>query len=527
MAAIQASRMGAAVTLLAQSHRIGGMTTNGLGQTDVGNKSSIGGLAQEFYNRIRAYYKTPEAWKWQDHIQYTDGGQTRTDAEESSMWTFEPSAALHVLEQMLAESDATVHYGVRLRDKDSAEVIGGQIKSITTADGQVFSGASFIDATYEGDLLAAAGVSYTVGREDNQLYGESLNGNQPEKFGESLTGEKAHKAVNHQICPKVSGYRIPGDPESGLLPGIENFGHGTKGAGDNRIQAYCFRLCLTDHPKNRIPIKQPENYDPERYELLLRNFESGETMLPLIMSQMPNRKSDCNNRRGYSTDFIGGNYRYPEATSSERNEIFQNHVDHIHGLLWTLQNNPRVPQDIRKHFSAWGFCKDEFTDRGGWPNELYIREARRMLSDYTMTQKNCEGLEVAEDSICLAAYDIDSHHVRRYIDKNGCVQNEGNVQYSLPRPYPISLRSVLPRESEVTNLIVPVCLSASHIAYGSIRMEPVFMMLGQATATIAVMASHKGIPVQKIPYEQIQKKLEEDGAVLSLPEEVVSHRFFA
>ncbi|MBU3125314.1 FAD-dependent oxidoreductase [Sinomicrobium sp. 2019215] len=520
-AAIQCSRMGRSVVLIEPTNRIGGLTTGGLGQTDIGNKQAIGGISREFYENIKKYYDDPKHWKWQKKEEYSDGGQTRTGKGENSMWTFEPSAALSVFRDMIAEEKIEVIYNERLNRETGVKKVNGRIQSITMEDGKTFTGTVFIDATYEGDLMATAGITYTVGRESNATYGETLNGVQLNKINRSLSGPVSFNASKHNLIPGVDPYVIKGDPSSGLLPNI-NEKPGLEGEGDQKVQAYCFRMCLTDHPENRIPFQKPPGYDEKDYELLFRNFEArkgaleemysyGKGIIPWINSRMPNRKTDTNNRFGFSTDYIGMNYDYPEASYKEREKIIEDHKNYQMGLMWTLANHPRIPEKIRKEVSRWGTAKDEFESADGWQQQLYIREARRMISDYVMTQHNCEGLKVAEDAIGLAAYGMDSHHVQRYVDANGYVQNEGNVEAHGFKPYPISYRSIVPAREECENLLVPVCLSASHIAFGSIRMEPVFMVLGQSAATIAVMAVNTEKAVQDIPYETLRKQLLADG----------------
>ncbi|RAV27802.1 FAD-dependent oxidoreductase [Sinomicrobium soli] len=524
-AAIQCSRMGKSVVLIEPTNRIGGLTTGGLGQTDIGNKQAIGGISREFYENVRKYYDNPEHWKWQKKSEYSDGGQTRTGKEENSMWTFEPSAALAIYREMLAKENIGLVYNEKLNRETGVEKVDGKIRSVTMESGKVFTGTVFIDATYEGDLMAAAGISYTIGRESNAMYGESLNGVQLDKINKSLTGLISHNASKHNLIPGVDPYVIKGDPASGLLPNI-NQKPGLNGEGDDKIQAYCFRMCLTDHPENRIPFQKPPGYDEKDYELLFRNFEArkgalkdmysyGNGIIPWINSRMPNRKTDTNNRFGFSTDYIGMNYHYPEASYEERKKIVEDHKHYTMGLMWTLANHPRIPEAVRKEVSRWGTAKDEFESADGWQQQLYIREARRMVSDYVMTQHHCEGLKVAEDPVGLAAYGMDSHHVQRYVDANGYVQNEGNVEAHGFKPYPISYRSLVPGKEECENLLVPVCLSASHIAFGSIRMEPVFMVLGQSAATAAVLAVDMDKAVQDVPYDALKEQLLKDGQRLA------------
>lgn len=520
-AAIQSSRMNKSVVLIEPTNRIGGLTTGGLGQTDIGNKQAIGGISREFYENIKKYYDDSDNWIWEEKSDYKDSGQTRTEKGEPTMWTFEPSAALSVYFQMLKKEKVKLIYNERLNRDSGVEKENGKIISITMESGKKFVGKVFLDATYEGDLMATAGVSYTVGRESNDQYGETLNGVQANNYNISLTKLISKNAANHNFIQGVDPYIIKGDPKSGLLPNI-NEKPGVEGSGDDKVQAYCFRMCLTDHPENKISFKKPDNYNELNYELLFRNYEArqglvrdmyykGGPLLPLINSSMPNRKTDSNNRFGFSTDYIGKNYNYPEASYAERERIVEDHRNYQMGLMWTLANHPRIPEEVRDEASKWGTTKDEFEREDGWQQQLYIREARRMVSDYVMTQRNCEGLEVAEDVIGLAAYTMDSHNIQRYVDANGFVQNEGNVEAHGFDPYPISYKSLIPKKEECNNLIVPVCLSSTHIAFGSIRMEPVFMVLGQSAATAASLAIDSNKSVQDISYESLKSVLLKNG----------------
>jgi len=516
-AAIQSSRMGKSVVLIEPTNRIGGLTTGGLGQTDIGNKQAIGGISREFYENIKTYYDNPENWKWQKKSEYLDGGQTRTKENENSMWTFEPSAALSVYKNMIAEENITLVYNERLNRKNGVKKTNGKIRSIAMESGTIFSGNVFIDATYEGDLMATAGISYTYGRESNEQYGETLNGVQANIINTSLTGLVSRNAYNHNFLLEVDPYIKKGDPKSGLLPNVVEK-PGLEGSGDEKIQAYCFRMCLTAVPENRVPFQKPEGYNETDYELLFRNYEArkgairdmysyGNSLLPWINSSMPNRKTDTNNKFGFSTDYIGRNYAYPEASYTEREKIIDEHRNYQMGLMWSLANHPRIPKEVRDEASRWGTTKDEFERPDGWQQQLYIREARRMVSDYVMTQHNCEGLHIPNDPIGMAAYGMDSHNIQRYVDANGFVQNEGNVEAHGFKPYPISYKSIVPKKEECENLIVPVCLSATHIAFGSIRMEPVFMVLGQSAGTAASLAIDNKLSVQEIPYRDLQKTL--------------------
>jgi hypothetical protein len=515
-AAIQAKRMNRSVILISPDQRIGGLTTGGLGQTDIGNKIAIGGISREFYERVYQHYNSEDHWTWQKKSEYKDGGQTRTEEHENSMWTFEPSAALAIYEHWLKEEGVELVLNEKLDRSNGINKENGKIQSITTLGGRTYLGKIFIDATYEGDLMASTGISYRVGRESNADFKETLNGVHTKLIDTTMSGMPSHNAINHNFADGVDPYVVPGDPASGILPGINVEGPGEEGQGDKNLQAYCFRMCLTDHPENRIPFEKPNNYSELNYELLLRNYEAGENGFPWINSDMPNRKTDTNNRTGFSTDFIGQNYHYPEATYEEREQTKEAHRNYQKGLMWTLANHPRIPEKIRNEVARWGMCKDEFTEGQGWQEQLYVREARRMNGMMTMTQYHCEGLEVVEDPIAMGAYGMDSHHTQRYINEAGFVKNEGNVEAKVAAPYPVSYRAILPKENECTNLLVPVCLSATHIAFGSIRMEPVFMVLGQSAATAAALAIDADVAVQAIDYEKLKKQLLTDRQVLKL-----------
>lgn len=502
-AAVQVKRMGGTVVVIEPTSRVGGLTTGGLGQTDIGNKAAIGGISREFYQRVRKHYDRDSSWVWQEPNDYRSGGQSRTNSNEDTMWTFEPSVALKILQDFIAEHDILVVYNERLdRDKGGLDRDGEKIVGMRTENGKRFSGKTFIDATYEGDLLAAAGVSYIVGREANSVYGETVSGVQ------------TRHSIHHQFVPNVDPYVTAGDPESGLLPGIDPTGPGVEESGDHRVQAYCFRMCLTDHPDNRIPFRKPDDYVDQNYELLFRNFEAGATALPWSNSSMPNRKTDVNNNKGFSTDYIGQNYSYPDAGYDEREAIVARHLSYQQGLMWALANHPRVPENIRSEVSRWGTCKDEFEREDGWQQQLYIREARRMIGDVVMTQHHCQGRVVSEKPIGLAAYTMDSHNVQRHVGTDGFVHNEGDIQVGGFSPYSIDYGAIVPEKQQCSNLLVPVCLSASHMAFGSIRMEPVFMVLGQSAATAAMHSVQQHVAVQDIDFSVLETKLKTDKQVL-------------
>ena len=416
------------------------------------------------------------------------------------MWTFEPHVAEQIYREMLKEAKVPVVVG-RIDLTGGVAKVGERISSIRLEGGLTFIGTVFIDATYEGDLLAKAGVSYHVGREANKTYGETLNGVQ------------VKNALHHQFNKAVDPFVKRGDPTSGLLPLIQKEGPGEEGAEDRRVQAYNLRLCTTDVAENRLAWPKPADYDEARWELVLRNCEAGDTRIPWNPIFMPNRKTDTNNNFAISTDFLGANYDYPDGDYVTRERIYQEHVAYISGLMWTLANHSRVPESVRAHFQRLGLAKDEFVDNGHWPHQLYVREARRMISDYVMTQHNCQGRTTAEDPVGLAAYTMDSHNTQRYA-KDGRVWNEGDVQVGGFSPFPISYRSIVPKKSQCSNLLVPVCLSATHISYGSIRMEPVFMVLGQSAATAAALAIDGQCSVQDVAYSKLRERLLADEQVL-------------
>ncbi|MEL6713113.1 MAG: FAD-dependent oxidoreductase [Planctomycetota bacterium] len=499
IAAIQAAREGRCVVVLEPSEHIGGLTTGGLGQTDIGNKAAVGGLSREFYRRMKGHYGRPDAWIHQARGDYRGPSGVSSYVEGDGMWTFEPSAASAVLAAWLEEEDVQVLTGWRLDRKAGVAVEDGRIEWIR-AENRIerCRGRVFIDATYEGDLMAAAGVAYTVGRESNA------------EFGETLNGVQTAQATHHQFVPGVDPYVIPGEPTSGLLPGIEG-PPPPDGTGDARVQAYCIRMCLTDAPENRLPWVRPEGYDVADYELLLRDFEAGQTRAPLYHGHLPNRKTDTNNNRAVSIDFIGGSASWPEASYAERDAIRAEHLAWQAGLMWTLAHHERVPEPVRQEVCRWGLCRDEFAGGLGWQSQLYVREARRMRGEIVMTEHHCVGRAVAADPVGLAAYTMDSHNVQRHLGPDGTVRNEGDVQVGGFPPYPIGYGAIVPREEECSNLLVPVCLSATHIAFGSIRMEPVFMVLGQSAAVAAGMAIDGRSSVQGVDRDALGRRLVELG----------------
>ncbi len=498
-AAVQAATMGKTVVLIEPTRHLGGLSSAGLGMTDTGNKEVIGGLARDFYRRVKRHYADDAAWKWEKRADYRHYSETA-----DALWRFEPAVAERIFRQMLAGVKVDVVEGERLDLRDWGRKEGAEIRTIRMESGRTFAGSRFIDATYEGDLMAKAGVSHHVGREANATYGETLNGVQ------------LAEATKHQFLLPVDPWVTPGDRSSGLLPGVQAEAPGVQGEGDRRIQAYCFRLALTDVPENRIPFPKPAAYDPQRYELLRRYLAAGWKWKEMWNGHhmMPNRKSDTNNSGGFSSDHIGANYAYPEGDYATRERIVRDHEDYQKGMWYFLANDPGVPADVRAEVARWGLPKDEFTATGGWPHALYIREARRMVGEWVHTEHDCRRTRETPLSVGMGSYNMDSHHVQRFVDEKGNARNEGDVQRSPGGPYPISYLSLVPRATECTNLLVPVCVSSSHIAYGSIRMEPVFMILGQSAATAACLSLDAGTTVQKVPAEALRQRLLADGQVL-------------
>jgi hypothetical protein len=498
IAAVQAKKMGKHVIVVSPDKHLGGLSSGGLGFTDTGNKEVIGGLAREFYHDIFEHYQRDDAWKWQRKEEYGNKGQgtPAIDGNERTMWIFEPHAAEEVFEDFVNNNHLEVLRDEWLDRAKGVKLDHGRIMSITTLSGKTFKGKVFIDATYEGDLMAAAGVSYTVGREANSEYGEHWNGVQ--------TGVFQHA---HYFKSNIDPFKTSGDPSSGLLPLISPDPPGIKGDGDKKVQAYCFRMCLTKNPDNRVPFPKPEGYDPAQYELLIRVFNSGWRELFQKFDMIPNWKTDTNNHGPVSTDYLGMSYDYPDASYERRREIIKDHEKYQKGLMYFMATDPRMPKGVQEELNKWGLAKDEFTDNGNWPTQLYVREARRMVSDYVMTENEILSKKPVPAPIGMGSYTLDSHNVQRYVTPESYVQNEGDIGVSTPKPYSISYNAIVPKEKECKNLLVPVCLSSSHIAFGSIRMEPVFMILGESAATAASIAIDQKIDVQKVNYKDLKKEL--------------------
>lgn len=477
ISAYTAEKLGKKALLIEPGKRLGGLTSGGLGYTDIGNKYAISGISRDFYRKVGDHYGKFE------------------------QWIFEPKVALSIFQDYVDDGGFDVLYDTRLKEVKKqgnriTEIVLEKSSNPSKATNIIVRAKMFIDCGYEGDLMAQADVSYVVGREDNQEYNETINGVQLMR--------------GHQFPDGIDPYRTPGNPSSGLLWGISDEKLAPTGSGDKKVQAYNYRICLTNDPANRIAITKPEDYDASRYDLLVRLFEAMPDKRKLsnyfIWSRMPNDKTDINNRGAFSTDMIGMNYEYPEGTFEEREKIIADHTSYTKGLLYFYGHDPRVPKELRDEMLQWGYPRDEYVEHGNWTPQLYIREARRMVGSYVMTQHNCEGREVVKDGVGMAAYTMDSHNTQRLV-VNGQVKNEGNVEVGGFGPYPIAYRSLTPKNAECGNLLVPVCLSATHIAFGSIRMEPVFMVLAQSSATAAVMAIDAGVDVQKIDVAALQQQL--------------------
>ena len=502
IAALQVVSQGQSVVLLDCDGWVGGLTTSGLGATDVGNQDAIGGLARAFYRRLREHYDRPEAWTAERREAFPGRGH---EARSDAAWTFEPGVAQATFAAMLRERGIGLMRARLDRSPGGVRKDGARLVALRCEDGAVVSARCFLDCTYEGDLLAAAGCEFVVGRESNARYGETLNGVQTQN------------ARFHQFAVRVDPWVVPGDPSSGLVRGVAGGGPGVEGAGDHRVQAYCFRVCATDDPQNRMPWPKPADYDARDYELLLRHFEAGSTLSPWHPVPMPNRKTDCNNNGAFSTDFVGANHDYPTADYRTRARIVDLHRRYQQGLLWTLANEPRVPSKIRDELQRYGLPRDEFVENGHWPPLLYVREGRRLVGATVVTEHHCMGRVIAPDPVGLGAYAMDSHNVQRYVAADGSVRNEGDVQVKVPRPWGIPYGALLPQRTQAGNLLVPVCVSASHIAYGSCRMEPVFMVLGQSAAIAAGLALELGVAVQDVPYARLRERLLAAGQVLLWP----------
>jgi FAD-dependent oxidoreductase family protein len=487
IAAVAASREGMKTALLEPTGHIGGMVSSGLGYTDYGRKEVIGGYAFEFYLRVGRHYQMS---------QY---------GNEVS-WLHEPHVAEQVLREMLSGAGVQVFEHARLKEKNAVHKNGARIESVETENSGAFAAGIFIDSSYEGDLMAQAGVTWTYGRESSAQYGESLAG-------------VRDKTPFHQFLVDIPVL----DPQGHLFPEIGAQALTAAGSADQAVQAYNFRMCFSAAP-DRIVFRKPGRYDPRRYALLAKLIEArtkAEGRVPglgtlMKIDRLPNGTTDVNNNGAFSTDYIGGSWAYPRAGYAERDAIWQAHQDYTAGLFYFLANDPQIPRPVRDEMNRWGLCANEFTDSDHWPRQLYIREDRRMVGEYVMIQKDLQTDLTKPDPIGMGSYNSDSHNVERIVDRvtaGDFVRNEGDMQVAV-KPYQIPYRILLPKRAEVTNLLVPVAFSASHVAYSSVRMEPQYMILGQAAGVAAAMAVEGNKAVQEIDSGALSARLRTGGVVM-------------
>jgi hypothetical protein len=500
--AVSAARQGARVALLEPRDHLGGMVSGGLGWTDFGKKEVIGGYSLEYFERAGKKYGS------------------------SIQWYLEPHVAEEIFKDLAKEAGVAVFYRHRLREKTGVVKAGTRIASVTLENGVTFTATIFADATYEGDLMAQAGVAYTWGREGEAEYGESLAG-------------VRDRTPKHQFQVQIR----PTGSNGQLMPEISPAKKAPAGSADKKVQAYNFRVCMTKVPENRVPFPRPAGYGAARYELLARMLaemdrikqaaaterQSGEVQtssdpmyrlkqpwsLVDVMKPdpIPNGKTDTNNNGAFSTDYIGGSYDYPNADHPTREKIWQAHVDYVQGFFYFLQNDPQVPKALHDEMARWGLCKDEFADTANWPRQLYVREARRMIGEYVMSQRDIQTDLTKPDVIGMGSYNSDSHNIQRIVNEAGFVENEGDMQVPVT-PYQIPYRVMLPKKTDATNLLVPVCFSATHVAYSTLRMEPQYMIIGHAAGVAAKMAIDAKVPVQDIDRAALTSTLRQQRAVM-------------
>lgn len=496
VAAVQAKHLGKSVILINPGKHVGGATSNGIGWVDQLHHHLVGGITKEFFQHVWRYYQTDAAWKYEPkHLMRNQRGYPNPN--DHTMWILEPHIGERIFKSMLKTASVQVVCNEKLNRINGVQKNGQQILQIQTESGNSYQAQMFIDATYEGDLMAAAGVSYTVGRESNQLYGETHNG--------------IHLNLSFNSIP-IDPYKIKGDPASGLLPRIYPNLEGNPGDADHGVQAYNYRVCLTNVPENRVVIEKPSHYDESQYEILFRAAEAGVQKF-FQFNFLPNLKIDANTLGPVSTDYVGMSWGWAEADDVTRKQIALQHENWHRGLLWSLQNHPRIPSKIRQYYASWGLAKDEFIENNHWPYELYVREARRMVSSMVITENHALGTDPITDGVGLASYPMDSHRVKYYVSPNGLLHSEGSLFLKIPISFPVSYQALVPKKEECRNLIVPVCLSATHVAYGAIRTEPTYMILGQSAATAASLAIDLGVDVQDVPYEKLKAQLLQDGQI--------------
>ena len=490
MTAYAAARQGLHVVLLEPTNHVGGMVTGGLSATDSAYFGIIGGYTREFYRQAAEHYGT------HDLLHATD-------------WLSEPKVGEAIFNDWLKAAKVEVHFEERLKEQGGVVTTGKQVNALVTEDGKRWTGRIFADCSYEGDVMAQAHIRYTVGREGAEVYGESLAG-------------VSHNTPKHQFLYRTSAY----DDAHKLLPEVDPGPLAAAGTGDRKVQAYNFRLILTDDPANKMPWTKPAGYDPSRFALLaayLKDFEKNVGHAPTLRDVtnpvcFANHKCDFNNNGAFSTDYIGRSWTYPDAGYAERQRIWADHMLYTQSFFYFIATDPSVPESLRADANRWGRAKDEFTDSDGWPRQLYIREGRRMMGVYVMHQADLQTDRTKPDSIAMGSYNSDSHNVQRVAMPDGSVFNEGDVQVPV-QPYEISFRAMLPKPEEATNLLVPVCFSASHVAYSSGRMEPQYMMIGQAAGVAASLALKANQPVQNVSVSELQKILRQDGTILHLDQQ--------
>ena len=484
IAAVSAAREGLRTALLEPTGHVGGLVSSGLGYTDFGNKQVIGGLAYEFYYRVGRYYRVNQF-------------------SSEVAWYHEPHVAEQIFREMLAGAGVTLFEHARLSEKNGVQKTGTQVTAIRIENGDTLAASVFIDAGYEGDLMAQAGVTWAYGREAAAQYGESLGGVRDRTPLHQFLTDVPAQGSGGQLLPEISAARLP-----------------PSGSADQAVQAYNFRMCFTQ-AADRVRFARPEGYAASRYELLARLIAArtkAEGRVPplaslLSIGHLPNGTTDINNNGAFSTDYIGGSWGYPQASYAQREQIWQEHRKYQEGLFYFLANDAQVPPELRAEMSTWGLCAHEFTDSGNWPPQLYIREDRRMTGEYVMVQQDLQTNLTKPDVIGMGSYNSDSHNVQRVVDADGFVRNEGDMQVAV-KPYQIPYRILLPKRAEITNLLVPVAFSASHVAYSSVRMEPQYMILGQAAGVAAKMAIAGGVGVQDINTNALTAKLRSQGVVL-------------
>jgi len=498
MTAVSGAREGLKVVLLEPGAHLGGMATGGLSRTDFGKKEVIGGYALEFYWRVGRKYAIQRF-------------------AQDVAWFYEPKVGERVLREMLDQAGVRVLLRHRLREKTGVEKTGTKLASIQTENGARFAGRMFADCSYEGDLMAQSGVRYTFGRESQSEYGESLAG-------------VRERTPLHQFLVRVS----PRDAEGKLLAEVDPGPRAAPGSADKKVQAYNFRMILSEDPANQVPFPKPPSYDPKRYELLARLLDAMTAKLGratvmnevTLIARIPNGKADINNQGAFSTDYIGKSWGYPDGDYATRARIWQDHVDYVKGFFYFLAHDPRVPASLQKEINSWGLAKDEFVDTANWPHQLYIREARRMIGEFVVTQKDLQTDLKKPDAIGMGSYNSDSHNIQRLATADGAVENEGDMQVAVT-PYQIPYRVMLPKRDQATNLLVPVCFSASHVAYSSLRMEPQYMILGHAAGVAASLALRSEKPVQQISVAALQEKLKSQGAVFDWVAPLAGPAFFS